>query len=394
VKLFIKKKKKKKGKTVDWMIAGSPCLPPMAMNSPLFYELDACYGPSSDACDKNVTHSVTVAASSRATPSRPSSLLRLNLNGGSGGGGGSGGAGAGAGVRVAPIRVSNAVFGNARNATQLELESPSYVELADINTPEISLDLQGLIECEGLLSDLSRGASAGLGPSGLTNNSNNSNNSSNYNFGYLRNGSSAQAQYMPHQYHHHQQQQQHHHHQQQQQFAQVVQQQQQHQVKEEPQDSGGAYSPPPPATAAAAAAYAYGAYGDYGGAQHYHASTSVAPGGKPSPSSVKSVSSSASSGCSKRSKRADKGTDEYRRRRERNNIAVRKSREKAKLRSRETEEKLKLLVRDNERLQKRVEQLTEELNILHTLFSNVSVVPENIQREVAKHLENIQHRYQ
>ena len=51
-------------------------------------------------------------------------------------------------------------------------------------------------------------------------------------------------------------------------------------------------------------------------------------------------------------------------------------------------------MRDNERLQKRVEQLTEELNILHTLFSNVSVVPENIQREVAKHLENIQHRYQ
>ena len=55
---------------------------------------------------------------------------------------------------------------------------------------------------------------------------------------------------------------------------------------------------------------------------------------------------------------------------------------------------VKLLVRDNERLQKRVEQLTEELNILHTLFSNVGVVPENIQREVAKHLEGIQHRFQ
>ena len=75
---------------------------------------------------------------------------------------------------------------------------------------------------------------------------------------------------------------------------------------------------------------------------------------------------------------------------------MRKSREKAKLRSRETEEKVKLLVRDNERLQKRVEQLTEELNILHTLFTNVGGVPESVQREVAKHLENIQHqqRYQ
>ena len=55
---------------------------------------------------------------------------------------------------------------------------------------------------------------------------------------------------------------------------------------------------------------------------------------------------------------------------------------------------LKLLVRDNERLQKRVDQLTEELNILQTLFSNVSVIPENIQREVARHLENIQRQYQ
>lgn len=41
-------------------------------------------------------------------------------------------------------------------------------------------------------------------------------------------------------------------------------------------------------------------------------------------------------------KNLDKSSDEYRRRRERNNIAVRKSREKAKARTRETEERVKV----------------------------------------------------
>ncbi|KAJ8927773.1 hypothetical protein NQ314_019722 [Rhamnusium bicolor] len=66
----------------------------------------------------------------------------------------------------------------------------------------------------------------------------------------------------------------------------------------------------------------------------------------------------------KNMKPCDKNSDEYRRRRERNNIAVRKSREKAKVRTRETEEKVKILVKENERLQKRIELLTEELNVL------------------------------
>ncbi|XP_067006239.2 CCAAT/enhancer-binding protein [Anabrus simplex] len=96
----------------------------------------------------------------------------------------------------------------------------------------------------------------------------------------------------------------------------------------------------------------------------------------------------------KSSKTVDKASDEYRRRRERNNIAVRKSREKAKLRSRETEEKVKLLVKENERLQKRIELLSEELNVLRNLFANVGVVPEHLHREINKHLDMFQQQHQ
>ncbi|KAF5290915.1 hypothetical protein FQR65_LT11497 [Abscondita terminalis] len=92
----------------------------------------------------------------------------------------------------------------------------------------------------------------------------------------------------------------------------------------------------------------------------------------------------------KHMKPCDKNSDEYRRRRERNNIAVRKSREKAKVRTRETEEKVKVLVKENERLQKRIELLTEELNVLRSLFSNVGVLPEHIHREINKHLDAFQ----
>lgn len=96
----------------------------------------------------------------------------------------------------------------------------------------------------------------------------------------------------------------------------------------------------------------------------------------------------------KTGKSVDKNTDEYKRRRERNNIAVRKSREKAKLRSRETEEKVKLLVKENERLQKRIELLSEELNVLRSLFTNVGVLPEQLHRELNKHLDTYQHGVQ
>lgn len=93
----------------------------------------------------------------------------------------------------------------------------------------------------------------------------------------------------------------------------------------------------------------------------------------------------------KSNKSVDKNTDEYKRRRERNNIAVRKSREKAKIRSRETEEKVKLLVKENERLQKRIELLSEELNVLRSLFTNVGMLPEHLHRELNKHLDTYQH---
>lgn len=96
----------------------------------------------------------------------------------------------------------------------------------------------------------------------------------------------------------------------------------------------------------------------------------------------------------KQMKQTDKNSDEYRRRRERNNIAVRKSREKAKVRTRETEEKVKLLLKENERLQKRIELLTEELNVLRSLFSNVGVLPEHLHREINKHLDSFQMQHQ
>ncbi|CAG7678910.1 unnamed protein product [Allacma fusca] len=96
---------------------------------------------------------------------------------------------------------------------------------------------------------------------------------------------------------------------------------------------------------------------------------------------------------SKKVKNVDKGSDEYKRRRERNNIAVRKSREKAKLRSRETEERVKILAKENDRLQKKIDLLTEELTFLRSFFSNVGGLPEQIHREFNKHLETFQHHH-
>ena len=96
---------------------------------------------------------------------------------------------------------------------------------------------------------------------------------------------------------------------------------------------------------------------------------------------------------SRKMKNVDKGSDEYKRRRERNNIAVRKSREKAKLRSRETEERVKILAKENDRLQKKIDLLSEELTFLRSFFSNVGGLPEQIHREFNKHLETFQHHH-
>lgn len=83
-------------------------------------------------------------------------------------------------------------------------------------------------------------------------------------------------------------------------------------------------------------------------------------------------------------KNADKGTDEYKKRRERNNIAVRKSREKAKVRSRETEKKVSELLKDNDGLRKRVEALDGQLMVLKTLLTNVGVPIESVENEIAR----------
>lgn len=70
-------------------------------------------------------------------------------------------------------------------------------------------------------------------------------------------------------------------------------------------------------------------------------------------------------------KHADKGTDEYRRRRERNNIAVRKSREKAKVRSREVEEKVKALIKEKDSLIRRLEEMTNEMQLHKQLYMHL-----------------------
>ena len=83
-------------------------------------------------------------------------------------------------------------------------------------------------------------------------------------------------------------------------------------------------------------------------------------------------------------KNSDKGTDEYKKRRERNNIAVRKSREKAKVRSRETEKKVSDLLKDNDGLRKRVETLDNQLMVLKSLLTNVGVPIESVENEIAR----------
>lgn len=106
------------------------------------------------------------------------------------------------------------------------------------------------------------------------------------------------------------------------------------------------------------------------------------------PSGSKGGGGSGSSGSHKSSKKhADKGSDEYKKRRERNNIAVRKSREKAKQRSRETEKRVSELMRDNDSLRKRVDLLGNQLNVLKTLLTNVGVPSESVENEIARSLQ-------
>lgn len=118
------------------------------------------------------------------------------------------------------------------------------------------------------------------------------------------------------------------------------------------------------------------------------------PTAAPSPAhhngTLKAVPQNSQNHKHKNKKNVDKSSDEYRRRRERNNIAVRKSREKAKLRSRETERKVSELVRENDFLRKRVELLSKELSVLKNLLANVGVPPDSVDAE----LQNTYHAMQ
>lgn len=92
---------------------------------------------------------------------------------------------------------------------------------------------------------------------------------------------------------------------------------------------------------------------------------------------AKSQSTSVCSGRSSYSrggkkKLIDKNSEDYRNRRERNNIAVRKSRLKAKQRCVETEHRVRILNEQKEALERKVESLTKELNVMRQLLANVA----------------------
>lgn len=86
-----------------------------------------------------------------------------------------------------------------------------------------------------------------------------------------------------------------------------------------------------------------------------------------------------------RKRAVPKDTEEYKEKRARNNIAVRKSRDKAKQKQQETQKRVESLCDENEQLQKKVDLLTKELNVLKGLFINVGVsLPANFEELLGK----------
>ncbi|MPC41299.1 CCAAT/enhancer-binding protein beta [Portunus trituberculatus] len=73
-------------------------------------------------------------------------------------------------------------------------------------------------------------------------------------------------------------------------------------------------------------------------------------------------------------KNVDKSSDEYKRRRERNNIAK--------------------LVMDNDRLHKKCELLSKEVAVFHSMFANVHCLPDHVQRELRKQMEAFSQQHQ
>lgn len=110
------------------------------------------------------------------------------------------------------------------------------------------------------------------------------------------------------------------------------------------------------------------------------------PAGQSTTSSSTSTSRRFKSG----NKNVNKDSDEYKRRRTLNNIAVKKSREKAKAESRMIAQRVTVLTADKERLEKRVEQLSKEIQFLHGLFSKFSDIPEPIKAQVANAFARLQ----
>ena len=104
----------------------------------------------------------------------------------------------------------------------------------------------------------------------------------------------------------------------------------------------------------------------------------------------RSTTSSSSRAGPKSLKNVDKDSDEYRRRRQLNNIAVKKSREKAKNETRQTVQRLNALTVDKERLERRVEQLTKELQFLHGVFTKFADIPEPVRTEMARAFARLQ----
>ena len=70
-----------------------------------------------------------------------------------------------------------------------------------------------------------------------------------------------------------------------------------------------------------------------------------------------------------------KSTEEYRDKRDRNNVAVRKSRQRSRQKQSETEDRVQSLQAQNSALQKKVDLLSKELNVLKSLFTNVGAPP-------------------
>ncbi|KAK4027057.1 CCAAT/enhancer-binding protein alpha isoform X1 [Daphnia magna] len=110
------------------------------------------------------------------------------------------------------------------------------------------------------------------------------------------------------------------------------------------------------------------------------------PAGRSTTSSSASTSRRFKSG----GKNVSKDSEEYKRRRTLNNIAVKKSREKAKAESRMVAQRVTVLSADKERLERRVEQLSKEIQFLHGLFSKFNDIPEPIKLQVTNVFARIQ----